>query len=488
MHPDWWTPQGDGPGTPWLRIPPEERTLGNSDPLGRLIEDPHTRIGPSWQAGHTLYTLVEHDAVTGARALYALRSSGTLHHLLPSVPAEHLYGAWLLLTSPSAPEEPLAQLVFEFVVEESWATPSPLENLDAIERRRYLQARDLNARGLEEGIAPTVPDPERDMPDGLRLEARTAEERAAAERWLHALEADLDLPAFPEPPAPRPADPALEDAFDLRPPTGWAPRPLTTGNAGSTAPDTPVGAARPHVHRGDDDLTRALRSTEWAMWQADRRARAASLGADSLRVEAVAGRGPQSAALERRRHRVQTAAGLMRRAQDAEANRVRAARAAVGCRRQAAAFEALALGRRWRAVLRGQWPPVRRRRLHRRAEARRADALTLDTLAGEYGEDVRRHLDEARRTAPESRDPLGDADVLAAALPRLREEAVAADCLSVAPRREALRQEEKSARSLRQWHEYGARYIRREMRRRQRGRGVDRIAVPPLDGPAQPPQ
>ncbi|MGY0466778.1 hypothetical protein ACW14Y_41960 (plasmid) [Kitasatospora sp. cg17-2] len=483
MHPDWWTPRDQGAGGPWLRIPPEERTLGISDPVARRTEDPRTRIGPSWQVGHTLYSLVEHDVVTGTRALFALRPSGALHRLLPSVPPEHLHGAWLLLTSPSAPDEPLAQLVFESVLEESWATPSPLESLDAIERRRYLQARDLNARGFEQGIAPTVPDSECDMPDSLRLEARTAEERAAAERLLHALEADLDLPAFPEPSGPRPTDPALEGVFDLLPPTGWTP-PVAAANAGDPAADTMSTAARPHVHRRGDDLARALRCAEWAMWQADRRARAACLGADRLRAEALAGRGPQSAALERRRHRLETAAGWMRRAQQAEANRVRAARAAVGRRRQAAVFEALALSSRWPVVLRGHWPPVRRRRLHRRAQACRAHARTLDTLAGTYGQDVRRHLDEARRTAPESRDPIGDAGLLSAALPRLKEEAVAADCLSVVPRREALLREARSARSLWRWHEYGARYIRQEMRRRERDRGVDRTVMPPAGGPA----
>ncbi|MFE7525779.1 hypothetical protein ACFU7Y_08640 [Kitasatospora sp. NPDC057542] len=471
MYPDWWTEQDRWAGSPWLRIPQEERAVEEEDPIGRQVEEEFTSIGPSWQVGHTLYTLVDHDAATGTRALYALRSSGALHRLLEGAHPEHLYGAWLLLTSPSAPDEPLGQLAFEYLLEESYTTAAPLEILDTIERRRYLQARDLDAWGREQGIVPTSPDPDPDIPDSLRLEAQTAHERATVERWLHALEDELDLPTIPEQPDPRPADPALEDAFNLQPPAGWTPEPLATGNDNDNWPDAVATAPRPHSHRGDDDLTRALLRAEWAMWQANQRACAASFGASRLRVEALFGRGPQSTALERHRHRLATAAGWMRQAQDTDANRARIAQDAACCRQEAAAFDAQALRPWWSVVLRGDWPPTHRGWLHECAEAERVHAQALDTLAGEYGEDVLRYLDEARRAAPESRDPLGDADLLEEALPRLKEEAVAADCLTATQRSEALRREEQSARSLWQWHWYAAWHIRQEIRQRRRAAG-----------------
>ncbi|MFF2619689.1 hypothetical protein [Kitasatospora sp. NPDC058046] len=477
MHPNWWTERNRWADSPWLRIPQEERAIEEDDPIGRQVGAETTSIGPSWQVGHTLYTLVDHDAVTGARALYALRSSGTLHRLLAGVNPEHLYGAWLLLTSPSAPDEPLGQLVFEYVLEENYTT-APLETLDTIERRRYHQACDLNAWGRAQGIVPTSPDPDPEMPDSLRLEAHTAQERAAAERWLRALEAELDLPAVPEQPGPDPADPTLEDAFHLQPPAGWSAEPLAAGNDNDGRQDTVGAAPRPHGHRGDDDLDQALLRAEWAMWQADQRARAMSFGAGRLRVEALCGRGPQSTALERRRHRLATAAGWMRRAQDAEANRARIAQDAACRRREAAALDAQALRPWWSVVVRGHWPPAHRRRLHRHAEAERTHAQALDTQTGEYGEDVFRSLDEARRAAPGSRDPLGDADLFEEALPGLKEEAVAADCLTAAQRHAAFRREEQSARSLWRWHWYGAWHIRQEIRQRRR--------TPPAEGSAGP--
>ncbi|MFE2728740.1 hypothetical protein [Kitasatospora sp. NPDC059327] len=170
---------------------------------------------------------------------------------------------------------------------------------------------------------------------------------------------ELDLPAVPEPPAPRPADPALEGAFDLRPPAGWTPEPLAPGNDSGSRPDAGATMPRPHGHRGDGDLTRAQLRAQWAMWQADQRASAASFGASGLRVEALSGRGPQSMALQRRR-RLAIAAGRMRQAQDAAAHRARIAQDAACCRQVAAALDARAL-RPWSSVKhRGHWPPAHR--------------------------------------------------------------------------------------------------------------------------------
>lgn len=478
MHPDWWAEPDPSPVPPWLRIPQQERAIDRDDPIGRQVDDEITSIGPSWQVGHTLYTLVDHDAVTGTRALYALRSSGALHRLLEDVHPEHLYGAWLLLTSPSAPAEPLGQLAFEYLLEESYTAMAPLESLDGIERRRYLQARDLDAWGREQGIVPVRSDPDRDVPDSLRLEPFTTQERAAVERWLRALEDELDLPAVPEQPGPRPAHPALEDAFDPRPPAGWTPEPLADEDENGTWPEAAAAVPRPHGHR-DDDLTRALLHAEWAMWQADQRAFAAAFGASELRAQALSGWGPQSTALQRRRDRLATAAGWMRQAQDAAASRARIARDAARCRQEADALDALALRPWWAVVRHGHWPPAHRRQLRGYAEAERAHALDLEILAEQYDKDVPRYLGAARRAAPESRDPLGDADLFEEALPRLREEAVGADCLTVAHRREALRREARSARSLWQWHSYGAWHIRQEIRQRRRVAG--RHPVPPVE-------
>ncbi|MGW7582974.1 hypothetical protein ACWGKU_18330 [Kitasatospora sp. NPDC054768] len=484
MHPDWWTEQEQWAGPAWLRIPSEERTVAQDDPIGRQVEEELTSIGPSWQVGHTLYTLVDHDAETGTRALYALRSSGTLHRLLEGVHPEYLYGAWLLLTSPSAPHEPLEQLVFEYLLEENCTMGAPEEILDTIERRRYLQARDLEVWGREQGIVPTAPDPDSDVPDSLRLEACTAQERATVERWLHALEAELDLPAIPEQPGPRPAAPELENAFNLQPPTGWTPEPVAAGNDNDSWPDAVGTAPRPHGHRDDDDLTHALLRAEWAMWQADQRARAASFGASGLRAEALSGRGPQSTALERRRRRLATAAAWMWRAQEADKSRSRTAQDAASCRQAAAAFDAQVQRPWWSVALRGTWPPAHRRWLRGCAQAEHAHAQALDTLARECGENVLRYLDEARRAAPESRDPLGDEDLLEEALPRLKQEAVAADCLTVPQCSETLRREVQSARSLWQWHWYGAWHIRQEMRQRRHVAG--RLPMPPVEGFAGP--
>ncbi|MER6400111.1 hypothetical protein ABT263_29315 [Kitasatospora sp. NPDC001603] len=342
MRPDWWTERDWWAASPWLRIPQEERTVEEDDPIGRQVEAAFTTIGPSWQVGHTLYTLVDHHAVTGTRALYALRSSGALHLLLEGVHPEHLYGAWLLLTSPSAPDEPLGQLAFEYLPEESYTTAAPTDSLDAIERRRYLQGCDLDTWGREQGIVAAAPDPDPDVPDSLRLESSTVQERAAVERWLRDLERELDLPSIPDQAVPRPASAALEDAFDLRPPTGWTPGPLPTGNDNDSRPDTAATVPRPHGHRGDDDLARALMHAEWAMWQADQRACAASFGGSGLRAEALFGRGPKSMALARHRRRLASAAGWMRRAQDADANRARIAQDAACCRQEAAAVDARA--------------------------------------------------------------------------------------------------------------------------------------------------
>ena len=483
MHPDWWTEHDGWARSPWLRIPQEERTVDEDDLTGRLEEE-FADLGPSWQVGHTLYTLVGHDAVTGTRALYALRPSGTLHRLLESVHPEHLYGAWLLLTSPSAPAEPLGQLAYEHLLKESHSTAAPLENLDTIERRRYLQARDLDAWGREQGIVPATADPAPYVPDSLRLEPHTTQERATIERWLNALEDELDLPAVPEQPGPRPAEPALEDAFDLQPPAGWTPGPTTTRDESDSRPDAAATAPRPHGHRGDHDLARALLRATWAMWQAHQRACAASLGGSGLRAQAVSGRGPQSTALQRRRRRLATATGWMRQPQDADANRARIAQHAARDRQEAAALDARALRPWWSVAVGGQWPPSRRRRLHELAEARRIHAQALGGLAGAYGDDVRRYLDEARRVAPESRDPIGDADLLEEALPRLQEEAVAADCLSVQQRSGALQREAQAARNLWHWHWHGAWHIRQELRQRRRTAG--RRPMPPVEDFAVP--
>ncbi|MFJ1936706.1 hypothetical protein ACIOGZ_29110 [Kitasatospora sp. NPDC088160] len=473
MHPHWWTQRDRWGHSPWLRIPHTERTVDEDDPIARLIDDEFTAVGPSWQVGHTLYTLVDHDAL-GTRALYALRSSGTLHRLLEELHPDHLYGAWLLLTSPTAPAEPLGQLAFEYLLEQNYTTAAPLETLEGIERRRYLQARELNTWAREQGIAPApAAAPDQGVPDSLRLEPYTAQEQAAVRRWLHALERELDLPAAPEPPAPRPADPALEDAFHPQPPAGWTPEPPGTADEFDAWPDT---APRPHHHRSDGDLARALLRAQWQMWQAHQRACAAPSTAGILRVDALFGQGPQSKALRRRRNRLTAAAQWMRWAQDADAHSTQLAQDEARHQEQAAALDAQALRPWWSAAVRGQWPPARRRRLHQRAEAERARALALGTLARRYGDDARHYLDDARRAAPDSRDPLGDADLLEEALPRLREEAVAADCLSVPQRFDALQREAQSARSLWQWHWCGAFHIRQEIR--ERARAAERRPMP----------
>ncbi|MFE2728741.1 hypothetical protein [Kitasatospora sp. NPDC059327] len=103
MHPEWWTEHNWCPVPLWLRIPQQERVIDKDDPIGRQVEAQLTSIGPSWQVGHTLYTLVDHDAATGTRALYAPRSFGSLYRLLEDVHPEHLYGAWLLLTPRRRP-------------------------------------------------------------------------------------------------------------------------------------------------------------------------------------------------------------------------------------------------------------------------------------------------------------------------------------------------------------------------------------------------
>ncbi|MEE1822214.1 hypothetical protein PUR61_08395 [Streptomyces sp. BE20] len=492
MHPDWWTQGNTGDESPWLRIPHAERNLADGDEelIALQLDHEGTEIGPSWQVGHTLYTLVGHDAATGTRTLYALRASGTVQRLLESVPPAHLYGAWLLLTSPAAPSEPLCQLAFEHLLEESYAAPDPQETLDDIERRRCLQARDLNAWAREQGIIPattpatSVPD----VPDSPTLQS-PVQEQAALRQWLRALEDELDLPAAPEPSEPHPTDPGLEEAFDPGPPagTGWLPPPLTRAGdlADEGGPDTAPLAPRPHGHRGDDDLDRALLRAEWEMRQADLRAGAATSTPGMLRVDALFGRGPQYTALTRGTERLASAAALMRCAHEAEVERADSVRAAARHRQEARALESWALLPWWSVIVRGQWPPAHRCRLRGRAQTERARSVALERRALTCGESRGSYLARARRVAPGSRDPVGDVERLQEVLPRLREEAVAVDCLSVQERFDALQDEARSARNLWRWHWFGTWHIRRELRERHRAAASGPVpAVEDFEAPA----
>ncbi|MFJ4192396.1 hypothetical protein [Kitasatospora sp. NPDC089509] len=438
-------------------MPESERQLG-PDLLGAHLRDAWqggAATTASWQRGSTLYTLIRHGE---SAHLYAVRSSGSVAALALGVPTDRAETVWRLLTCAQAPQEPLAQLALEDLATAGLAPHGALDELDAMERARHQDGRSFVEFARASGVLPEAEAERltRDAePDPVRLDAVQREMAGYADdllaRWAHGpwfglLSARMACLAQPHPDRE-----GLEQWWD--PPQGPSgERGCGAHVCSGRCEDLDWRGGRPHAHRSIAELHAQLAEAERSVVRAAGRL-AAVQGFDvrALRQQAIHEDGPASVRLRTRVAHLTQAAAAMAAAVREQRRRARD----LGRRR-----EYLAYTQEWssRAARPAWWWWLRlrssragravcraRQRVHL-GEARRAWERS-ECAAGW----VRALMAGARARAPWSADPLGDLARLLEDLPRLQEEAVAADLLAVAGRVRRLEREAQVWRSLTAW-------------------------------------
>ncbi|WP_033355656.1 hypothetical protein [Kitasatospora aureofaciens] len=438
-------------------MPECERQLG-PDLLGGHLRDAEAGsadIAATWQRGSTLYTLIRGGQ---GSHLYAIRSSGTVEALARNASANRAEAAWRLLTCAQAPQEPLAQLALEDLVAAQLAERCALEELDALERARYEDGQAFVAFARASGLLSTT-EAERLVegaePEPLRLDALERELACHEEELLDGWAADLGLSRL----AARltrqaPARPD-RDGLEQR----WGSPPAAPGDTDGPAHacsqqcvDLDWRLFRPHAHRSTSELHAQLAAaSRSAMRAAERLAAVQQVDEQALRYEAIHEAGPASARLHARAQRLAEAVGAMNAAvQEQRSSRLDARRQQEHLA-QARELARQAARPRWCWWLRLSSARAGRAACHDRARGHLEQAGRARERIERSAGRIRVSLAEARARAPWSADPQGDWERLLEELPRLRQDAVAADLLAVADRAGRLRREAQVWLSLSTW-------------------------------------
>ncbi|MER7671248.1 hypothetical protein ABTY61_22660 [Kitasatospora sp. NPDC096128] len=472
-------------------MPESERQLG-PDQLGaplREAEQGGADVTASWQCGSTLYTLIRHRE---SAHLYAVRSSGSLTALALDAPTDRAEAAWRMLTCAQAPQEPLAQLALEDLVAAALAQRGALDELDAMERARYRDGRAFVDFARASGVLPEAEAERlaRDAePDPVLLDAVEREMAGHADdllaRWAHGPWFGLLSARMTRLAQPRPDRGGLEQWWDP-PPEPSGGRDGGAHACSARCEDLDWRGERPHAHRGTAELHAQLAAAERsAVRAAGRLAAVRVLEARALRHEALHEDGPASARLRARAAHLAQAAAAMAAAVRVQRGRNRD----LGRRREHLAY-ARELARRTGRPAWWWWPRLSSARAGRaacraRRRVRPGEAGTACERSECAAGRVRALMAGARARAPWSADPLGDWERLLKDLPRLREEAVAADLLAVAGRVRRLEREARAWQSLTAWSWWWWHGVDHELAIRHHSGTGPAVAPPPVDLPLQ---